>query len=137
MITFLTLSISIAIFVFIIYELVIFYQNYDYVINYIERYKKFLFVNYPLKTNVDTNVFDPNDGFLKPKDKWRCAKYNSNNKWYGLKKGKMVYTNNKFTDFSSKIDCQTYIFTNIIITMNDPCIVDDLNCSIYNSLYKE
>lgn len=135
MITFLTLGLSIAIFVFIIYELVTFYQNYDYVLSYIERYKKYLFINYPLKNHTDTNVFDPNDNFDKPKNKWRCKQYSENNKWYAIKENSMVYINGKFEDFSSKIECYTYIFTNIIISMNNPCDFSNDACIIYKDLY--
>lgn len=116
--------------IFQLYEV---YLNYDYIVKFNNKYKKYEYFGSPSYTYVDKSFYDPNDNETNVDKKWRCV-YN-NNKWYGLSILGLILQNEKYGEWDEKTECRNYIFNNFFLNYNNPCSAED-DTNYYCSIYK-
>lgn len=125
-------------FSFIIFQIYEFVQNYDYIQNFNNKYKKYEFSATPSYNYVDKSYYDPNDSETNINKKWTCKLYGGS--WYAVSKDYgLVIENGIYKSWSTELECINYIFSDFYLNYNNPCNISTNNsyCNIFNSLNNE
>lgn len=129
---FLMIIISVVCICYLVFQFIEYIQNYDYISDYVDKYKNYEYSVSPYYTYIDVSLFDPNDYIYNKNDKWRCYLYNNN--YYGLSSKGMVLKDNNFGIWNNLNDCIYFIFGNKYLNYIDPCINQTNNfCQIFKS----
>lgn len=121
-------------FCFISFQCLEFYQNYDYIQKFIEKYYKYEFESSPSYNYTDKTVIDPNDNITDYKKKWRCGYVD---KYYqGFSEDGIVIVKDDFGKWELKIDCINYIFDTFYLNYLDPCAdgISSKQCTAFKKL---
>lgn len=130
---FIFMIIFICCFCFIIFQLYELFLNYDYIVKFNDKYKKYEYYGTPSYNYVDKSKYDPNDNETNVDNKWRCYFEVTNSKWYGVSSLGLILENKAFGEWNEKNDCRNYIFSNFFLNYNNPCNESENNfyCEIY------
>lgn len=97
-----------------------FYLNYDYITNFVNRYKKYIFFTYPSFYYIDRSKYDPNDNITEVNKKYRC--FLSNGYYYAGNSEYIVVDNKKIEkNFTNINDCYEFIFNNSLLNVSPLC----------------
>lgn len=116
--------ISIVSFCFIVFQLYEFICNYEFIIDFNEKYKNYEFTSSPSYTYTDYSIFDPNDFANNTSQKWKCVQY-YNNSYYALSEKGIIIKNGELNRFNDEMTCIDYIFSKTILNYQNPCVFDE------------
>lgn len=120
---------------FLLFQCFEFYQNYDYISLFNERYSKYEYVASPNYTYVDKTFYDPNDGESDVNNKWFCKEFN--NSWYGVSPNNgLILLDGDYKKWLTENECQKYIFGSYYLNYNNPCNISNSlpACTIFKNL---
>lgn len=119
---------------FSLFQFYEFYKNYDYILSFNTKYKKYEYVSTPGFDYIDKSVFDPNDDPQSTEKKWRCVQ--KKNQWYGVSEYGVVADDGDFTTWKSAEECMTFIFQNQNIEHVNPCVTSTVTgpCDVMRGL---
>lgn len=111
----------ISCFCFMLFQLLEFIQNYDYIVNFNNKYSKYEFTSSPSVYYTDLSVFDPND---YNDDKWKCVETNIG--WFAISNKNITYNPDKIDNvkleemckFENKLECYRHIFEENELNVN-------------------
>ena len=108
--------------VIVLIQVVDFMANYDYIVQYIEKYGKWEFATSPVLDFIDMSVFDPNTRETELSSKWRCVHVSPsasiNSGWIAVKKDKCQVDNLGPLYFQTFEECNLQLFSQPIINQD-------------------
>ncbi|AAT99851.1 putative IMV entry/fusion membrane protein 3 [Diachasmimorpha longicaudata entomopoxvirus] len=107
---------------FSLFQFYEFYKNYDYILEFNDRYKKYEYVTTPGFNFIDKSIFDPNDEAKTKEEKWRCIQ--SDKVWSGISSRGFVNDGGHIAQWSNRETCLNYIFSHEILNYTNPCKTD-------------
>lgn len=122
---------------FLLFQLWFYIENYAYILDFNEIYKKLEFTNSSNINFTDISIYDPNDNAFDVNYKWRCALYDNDNKYYPVSKYGFMSTDNtsKGKKYNYLKDCIIDMFNTRIPIIYNPCGTSMvIDCAILNIL---
>lgn len=123
---------------FLLFQLWYYYENYNYIQEFNNTYKKLEYSTSPNISYVDKSVKDPNDDKINQEDKFRCVL--TDGLWYGIfNKGFISDVSTSIQGgFKTKIDCEDFVFSRSIYVIYNPCVVpESYDCKLLKDLMEE
>jgi hypothetical protein len=123
---------------FLLFQLWFYIENYSYILDFNEIYKKLEFTNTSNINFTDISVYDPNDNVFDVDYKWRCVLYNS--KYYPISRYGFMSIDNvsKGKSFDYLKDCIIDMFDTRIPIIYNPCVIEtSSDCILLNNLLKQ
>lgn len=122
---------------FLLFQLWFYIENYSYILDFNEIYKKLEFTNTSNINFTDISIYDPNDSVFDVDYKWRCVLYDS--KYYPISRYGFMSVDNvsKGKSFNYLKDCIIDMFDTRIPIIYNPCKIEtSSDCILLNNLLK-